>query len=554
MAVVQISRIQHRRGLQQDLPNLSSAELGWSIDERRLYIGNGTIDEGAPIEGRTEILTEHTDILSLANSYTFKGLSAGYQVVTGVDALHPIVRTLQDKLDDYVSVKDFGAVGNGVDDDTDAINRALTRVYGSSQSQIAGSYHRTIYFPAGTYRVTGTVNIPPYTRMQGEGKRTTVIEGSHAGPIAQFVDSFEQSGANYGAAVGSIEPEIAEYHINDMSFSHKGLEYDQSCLVIDGAYTATFNRVMFRGALNKTTADYAGSTSLTNPVYNVERASGIAAVCVNNNSEYENVRNLVFTQCDFMECNYGIELNNSVIGVSVTSCFFDRCYHHIVAGNNTLDPDTYIPYGISIYDNYYRYAAKESIRCYPKVNNVMSLGNLYTAAGLDDYESNEPINNPDGLATSAAIKFEDHNNFSVADSFDRGESDYALFPNIDYGSYNCFLVAQDVGIVNGRLTNGRAATIELADAVSATSVGVKYLPENYTNLEVKYSVAQDNAIRTGTLTVARVGSTYVWNEEYAESDTVGLTLSVNATTGDLEYTASATGVTTFTYNLNFFTA
>ena len=46
MAIVQISRIQHRRGLDADLPNLASAELGWSVDTRKLYIGNGTIEEG----------------------------------------------------------------------------------------------------------------------------------------------------------------------------------------------------------------------------------------------------------------------------------------------------------------------------------------------------------------------------------------------------------------------------------------------------------------------------------------------------------------------------
>lgn len=62
MAILQISRIQHRRGLQQDLPQLASAELGWSIDTRRLYIGNGTVDEGAPIQGVTEILTEKSII------------------------------------------------------------------------------------------------------------------------------------------------------------------------------------------------------------------------------------------------------------------------------------------------------------------------------------------------------------------------------------------------------------------------------------------------------------------------------------------------------------
>lgn len=60
MAVVQISKIQLRRGLQEDLPQLASAEMGWSIDERRLFIGNGTLAEGAPSTGVTEILTSQS--------------------------------------------------------------------------------------------------------------------------------------------------------------------------------------------------------------------------------------------------------------------------------------------------------------------------------------------------------------------------------------------------------------------------------------------------------------------------------------------------------------
>ena len=57
MAVVQISKIQLRRGLQENLPQLASAEMGWSVDEQRLFIGNGTLAEGAPFVGNTEILT-----------------------------------------------------------------------------------------------------------------------------------------------------------------------------------------------------------------------------------------------------------------------------------------------------------------------------------------------------------------------------------------------------------------------------------------------------------------------------------------------------------------
>jgi hypothetical protein len=74
MAIIQISRIQHRRGLQQDLPQLSSAELGWSIDSQRLFIGNGTLLEGAPRQGVTEILTEHS--ASIINSGITSNVSA----------------------------------------------------------------------------------------------------------------------------------------------------------------------------------------------------------------------------------------------------------------------------------------------------------------------------------------------------------------------------------------------------------------------------------------------------------------------------------------------
>jgi hypothetical protein len=69
MSIVQISQLQVRRGLNEDLPQLSSGELGWSIDTRQLYIGNGTIAEGAPVEGQTEILTQFS-VLNFTNSFT----------------------------------------------------------------------------------------------------------------------------------------------------------------------------------------------------------------------------------------------------------------------------------------------------------------------------------------------------------------------------------------------------------------------------------------------------------------------------------------------------
>lgn len=61
MAITSISRIQHRRGKANSgygLPQLASGELGWAIDTQELYIGNGSVAEGAPFVGNTRILTD----------------------------------------------------------------------------------------------------------------------------------------------------------------------------------------------------------------------------------------------------------------------------------------------------------------------------------------------------------------------------------------------------------------------------------------------------------------------------------------------------------------
>jgi hypothetical protein len=57
MAIVQISQVKNRSGLQQDLPQLATGEIGWSVDTQQVYIGNGTLAEGAPQIGNTRLLT-----------------------------------------------------------------------------------------------------------------------------------------------------------------------------------------------------------------------------------------------------------------------------------------------------------------------------------------------------------------------------------------------------------------------------------------------------------------------------------------------------------------
>ena len=108
MAVVQISRIQVRRGQKNQgtgLPQLASGEFGWAVDTRELYIGNGAVSEGAPAVGNTKVLTQFDNIFDLADTYTYRA-EDGY-LNTGGQNGTPITRTLQARLDDRVSIRSF---------------------------------------------------------------------------------------------------------------------------------------------------------------------------------------------------------------------------------------------------------------------------------------------------------------------------------------------------------------------------------------------------------------------------------------------------------------
>jgi hypothetical protein len=260
MAVTQISRIQHRRGLEQDLPQLSSAELGWSVDTRQLYIGNGTLEEGAPIVGVTRILTEHDadSISGLDGTYTFVGNAAGYAAQTGVSVISPTSRSFQDKLDDFVNIRDFGAIGNGTTDDTAAINRAIQQIYKSTVSPTESRARRTIYFPGGTYLTSSTLLIPTYARLIGDGLSSTTIKQANGNQaVANICDSSFQSGSSIGTNSAVLPSDI---EISGINFLNSNNTITQSILNIDS--TSNLKVSLCKFYANNTPGSYPNLISI----------------------------------------------------------------------------------------------------------------------------------------------------------------------------------------------------------------------------------------------------------------------------------------------------
>ena len=81
-------------------------------------------------------------------------------------------RTVLDKLRDVVSVKDFGAVGNGVANDSPAIQAAINYL-----ESIDGG---VLYFPAGTYGIDAPLVVPGGVSLRGESEYATILKKTTA--------------------------------------------------------------------------------------------------------------------------------------------------------------------------------------------------------------------------------------------------------------------------------------------------------------------------------------------------------------------------------------
>jgi hypothetical protein len=211
MAVTTIARIQHRRGARSDLPaSLYEGELGWCIDTRELFIGNGQ-----PFDGNTQILTAQSPSDSIVQ-HIWQPWSQTY--TTAID------RSIGEKMDDVVSIADFGVVGNGIDDVSDKVNAAFASIYqtGASRSVDEQVAAQTVRFPAGTYVIGSTILLYPHINIQGDGIGNTIFvldTGSTATHMFTTADSMGQTGSSVGSG-GAILPQ--NITIRDLSISTAG--------------------------------------------------------------------------------------------------------------------------------------------------------------------------------------------------------------------------------------------------------------------------------------------------------------------------------------------
>lgn len=462
MAVIQISKIQVRRGLQTNLPQLASAEFGWSVDERRLYIGNGTLAEGAPTVGNTEILTEYTDVASVVDTYFFKGTESGYTSQTGASSTTPVTRTLQAKLDEQISVRDFGAVGDGLTDDTTAVQRALNQVFPTAE-YANKAVRRVLHFPAGTYKITSTLAVPTYAIIRGDGIDSTVIQQVTATKnVLTFADSDD-----------NVHPDIT----NGSADAPTGITVemmtldntvDADTVLADSISDLTFNQVKFKGSQTSPTTSGTGKALLH--ITSVDEAtSKISAV-----------------GCVFTNGSYGVLAAGDVQGVSVVDAKFDTLYQ----GVNLSEASSSSPKAVRVTNSTFDNIANSGIVS-ANDSNVTSAFNYFKDVG-------------DGLsaATPSAVivSFANPLNYTIGDLFDRTETEAETFRRVtSTGSAAADLFAISVA---GPLQTQPGGTDTISGSSTQANTSLIFSTVNSSNMTIDYNIVRGTNVRTGTLRVS----------------------------------------------------
>lgn len=219
-----------------------------------------------------------------------------------------VATTVENKLAQTVSAKDFGAVGDGVTDDTAALQAAINYCFGSVAAPhgYALSYtNSALFIPKGTYRISDSLNIRSLIggKIFGEGRFATTIQQTTANKAVLYTN-----GCGYTT--------FSDMHLQSLA-SNTGAIFDLNWDNTGGIalQSNTFSNLYFSG--------------LSNLSVSKGLAIGLGG--------YQGSENTI-SNCFFFSLNYGLytanfnALQNIVVGGNFQSCRFGI---YVAAGSVT---------------------------------------------------------------------------------------------------------------------------------------------------------------------------------------------------------------------------
>ncbi len=439
MAVIQISKIQIRRGqeLQTGIPQLDAGELGWAQDTEHLYIGKRII-EGASDDRNTRILTENdlnyfqVLVSSLNNTST---AASSYEYREGI-LLGTTTTTIQKKLDSLdPSLIDFGvnaSTGTYVQIDS-VLQTAVDELFNNLDPNVRLERRRPLKIPAGSFYLSNTVTLPPYTRLSGAGPGLTRIK--YTNTITSMFKTVDAAGntfedGNMQLSTGSSKDIVIEGIT--FEFSSSASSYG-ALLSLDNVDRATIQDCVFQTEYNPESTSTYGI---------VESGIGIHMRGQGTNGT-EQCRDIIIDRCEFNGLQYGVLGTGTVVTPSIRYGKFKNLKRGVYfTSNDSLQGPTngYIAY------NRFEDIAEEGIYLAANPNgkngNHLSTQNHFTRVGgtyLNEFVTSTSV--------TSVLGFYSHGNKTVDDYFARRDYLDSIAPSASF-YYNPY-VRGNTTIANG---------------------------------------------------------------------------------------------------------
>lgn len=212
------------------LPLLGTPSGG---DQLPVYAPNSGDARRLSINGLTDYLQDALDLPDSSDEVSF--LQAGTGAVT---------RTVQSKLRDVVSVRDFGAVGDGVTDDTAAIQAAI-----EASKQVRAAYYaldpatgtKRIYLPAGVYLISSPLSLYSFQEFVGDGPGTLLkASGGFSGTALILLKSVTPATVNW--CVGTVVSNLS--FIASVAAIRQSASNILNCLFSNLTFTTTYGLML----------------------------------------------------------------------------------------------------------------------------------------------------------------------------------------------------------------------------------------------------------------------------------------------------------------------
>jgi hypothetical protein len=560
MPIIEIALIQVRRGqeYQTGVPQLQPGEMAWAEDTENLYIGKRIV-EGASNNLNSRILTDK-DLNSIfqiaqasvaqANSSTAYRYRGDIPYGNQPNQLMSTTSTYANKLNNWVSLTDFNPVWppyanpGTIPDITTILQNAIGLIdsdnIGSGVIFQNGSTvpvgPNPIKIPAGIWKISSTINLPPYTTLIGDGIGMTVLIYSGANdmtlPMFQTVDA---NGKSFSQNMEVANGQNANFiNLQNMSLNFpKDFTATSTLISLDNVKNVYFENL------------YIGSTSSSIQTTGTSvgiriRTSGIAP----DDLTLANSENINITHCIFNGVSTAIDNNGTVNKINIK----DNKFSWLINGIKSMNTVTTVA-GINgvIDNNKFENITREAIVIGTSTNAVKS----YIISTNNSFRNVGCGNNGESNQITNVIKINDLGYQSVDDFFDRQVST----PN---NVYMYPWVSNNASVIN--------STPYQVSISSSSTVNVIKIPltSNVQLATFDYTLSNVDMFRSGQLvmniapaadTFANVGDNYAFGERVEfTNDLIAFSTNYTAasTTNYISLTCSNFGIsaTSLEYKLS----